>query len=238
MKYAFGLLLSVLLLAACTPLKNLQTVATRIPCIGSVGAIKNGVFSKEFQKVGEPQISESIAVALQSHAFTNVTYRAYQKYRENLGKPPSVAYHDSLEVAPRFFQLEVADRVRLKSLLNAKSNTSLLHYLEEDSNIQMLTGISFVTMGPQHQSLEEAQHISLTQKEGHLILQVENSIGNLEIDMKSLEVFDFETSGFCWQTNQRNQPAIAVLIGTGESCPRGTEKSANKLDETRQYLKL
>lgn len=102
----------------------------------------------------------------------------------------------------------------------------------------MLTGISFVVINRQQQMLEDAQHLSLVQKDGHLVLQVENGMLNMEIDMKSLEVFDFETSGFCWQANKRNQPEIAVLTRNREGCPRGTEKTAAKLDETRQYLKL
>lgn len=238
MRNSYSIVLCLLLLSACNPLKSLQTVDTVIPCIGSVGEVKGGVFSKEFQKVGEPHILESISVSLQSRAFANSTYKAYQKYRQSLGKQVSVTYHDTLEVAPRFFQLKVTDLVRLKSILNDESNTGLLNYLEDDPSLKMLTGISFVAVMAQQQMLEEAQHVSLVQQDGHLALKVHNNMGTIDINMKSLQVFDFETSGFCWQTNKRNRPEIVVLTVDGVSCPRGTEKSADKLDETRQYLKL
>lgn len=230
-------MLCLLLLSACTPLKSLRTVDAVIPCIGSVGEVKGGVFSKEFQKVGEPHISDPISVSLQSRAFTNVTYKAYQKYRQSLGKPVSIAYHDTLDVPPRFFQLKVADLVRVKSILNDEGNSDLLTYLKDDSSIKMLTGISFVATAQRHM-LEAAQHVSIVQQNGHLSLQIDTKVETIAIDMKSLEVFDFEASGFCWQTNKRNRPEIVVLNINGESCPRGTEKSAEKLDETRQYLKL
>lgn len=238
MRYSYVIVLCLLLFSACNPLKKLQTVDTVTPCIGSAGEVKGSVFSKEFHKIGEPEISEPISVSLQSEAFTNSTYKAYQKYRESLGKRVSITYHDTLEVAPRFFQLNVTDLVRLKSVLNDESNAGLLNYLEDDPSLKMLTGISFVAIMAQQQMLEEAQHVSLVQQDGHLALQVHSGMGTTDINMKSLQVFDFETSGFCWQTNKRNRPEIVVLTRDGESCPRGTERSADKLDETRQYLKL
>ncbi|MEM8927863.1 MAG: hypothetical protein AAGC45_06650 [Bacteroidota bacterium] len=238
MKYTYLMFGYLLLFTACTTLKDLQTVETVIPCVGSVGQTKGRVFSKEFQKIGEPRISQPIAVSLQSKAFSKTSYKAYQKYRGHLGKQVSIAYNDSLAVPPRFYELRITDLVGIKNVLNQESNNGLLHYLEDDRSLAMLTGISFVVINRQQQMLEEAQHLSLVQKDGHLVLQVENGMLNMEIDMKSLEVFDFETSGFCWQANKRNQPEIAVLTRNREGCPRGTEKTAAKLDETRQYLKL
>lgn len=238
MKHQFGPLLCVLLLSACTTIKSLQTVDTVIPCIGSVGTTKGGVFSKEFKKVGEPKIFGPIEVSLQSTAFTKSTYQSYQKYRENLGKQVSTAFTDSSAMATRFYELHIVDLVGVKQLLNHEKNADLRSYLEDDRSLSMLTGIAFVADPAQKQLLESAQHVSLIREDGHLTLQVQQGMGHTEVRMKSLEVFDFETSGFCWQENKRNRPEIAVLTRNGEGCPRGTEKSADKLDETRQYLKL
>jgi len=228
----------LLLLTACSSLKKFQTVDSRISCIGTVGTVKKGILHKEFHEIGQPSLVEGIAVSLQSKAFTKTTFNAYRKYRESQGKKVILSYNDSLQLAPRYLQLTISDKVGLVTLLNNEKNSGLRNYIEDDKSLKILTGISFVTNTQQKQLLADAAHLSLVQKDGRLTLEVHNREASTEIAMKSLEVFDFETSGFCWQENKRNQPVIAVLAANGSACPSGTEKSADKVGGTRQYLKL
>lgn len=238
MKYSYLWLWLVVLLSACTTVKSLQSVESSIPCLGSVGTVKEGLFSKEFQKVGEPKIAAAVSASLSSKEFTKSTFTDYKKYRESLGKTVSLSYADSLEIKPRYFQLHISDLVSLKSFLNDEANTGLLAYLEDDKNIEMLTGISFVAQMINEQQLKNAQHVHLIQKSNGLSLQVEDGNTTFEINMKELQVFDFSTASFCWQENKRSKPEIAVIAAYGQSCPKGTEKNAAKLDQTKQYLKL
>lgn len=238
MNKGYFYIVALLVLSACSSLKSLQTVETKIPCLGSVGNVSKGMFFKNFDKVGEPHLSEAISVSLQSVAFTKSTFGAYKKYRENLGKSVDITFNDSLPNTPRYFQLELSDLVTLKETLNGEVNSGLKNYLESEDNLKLLTGISFVAIMAQEQMLQDAQSVQLKEIDGHLELHLDFGSRSNAISMKSLQVFDFETSGFCWNYNKRNQPEIVTIRNGTDGCPKGTENSASKLDETREYLKL
>ena len=238
MKYSYSTLLFLVVFSACAPTKRLQTVISEIPCVGSIGSVEKRLFSKEFKKVGESRISGPISVSIQSMAFTKATFNSYKRHRETLAKPMMGIRNDTLETVPRYFQLKISDFVTLKEYLNNGDNQGLRNYLEDDRDIRMLTGISFVPLMADKQVLQEADHVYLAQQDGRLILEAHNGMDNKKINMKTLEVFDFETATFCWKENKRNKVEIAVIATDGQPCPRGTEKKAYKLDETKQYLKL
>lgn len=234
MKNNFVILLLVLLLNACSTFKSLQSVETEVPCVGAIGHLKSGVFSKAFQKVGKPNILEDIAVSVQRRNFTNSTFTAYRKSLEKKGK---AIVFDSTQTQV-YFDLRISDFVALREWLNHESNVAVLQYLENDTNLTLLTGISFVANMELEQLLEDAHHITLNETEGQLALQIHNTLGSSEIPMRSLEVFDFETSGFCWQEDKRGRPVIALIVESGKGCPREMEKNAWKLNGTKKYLKL
>jgi hypothetical protein len=236
MKYSYVVFLA-LLFSACSTIDKLKTTVPAIPCIGSVGKVSGGIFSKAFQKVGEPEILSPISVTLKSEAFSQMTFNSYKKYREAQGKFTSLNYTDSVEIKPRYFTMEVSDYVSLKSFLNGEKNRELRNYLEQDKNIEILTQVAFVA--PQlEQILFDAKHVSIIQENGRLAVQLESDFGRQRVAMNSLEVFDFKTATFCWNENKRGRPEIALINTRSQSCPKGTEKSADKLDRTKQYLKL
>ena len=227
-----------MLLAACTAVKGLQAVDPSIPHIGSVGTVVSTPLSKAFHKVGTPRITRPISVSVQSKAFTKASFKAYRKYRETLGKETTIAFHDSLETLPRYYELRLNDLVALKNCLNHERNKGLLDYLGQDPAIRLLSGIAFVMDPGNGPELANADRIELTEQYGQLVLKAYGPSGSGTIGTGRLDVFDFTVNSFCWKTNGRNRTEIANIAPHGRSCPRGTEKRADKLDNTKPYIKL
>lgn len=138
---------------------------------------------------------------------------------------------------PRFFTLELVDLIQLKADLNHQDNAEVRHYLEDDGNIALLSSITFAA--PLHDTaLRQARHMALVQGKNQLNLRIHTSVSTQDIPMNTLEVFDFKSSSFCWEMNQRNQKVIALIRSQGLGCPRPTTNTAKKLKVEREYLKL
>lgn len=238
MKPTITLLLGMLLLVACSPMRNLQKVETRIPCLGSVGKTATTLLRKDFVKAGEPNLKNELEVALNEFDFSNAMLAKYTKYQETQGKGVS-AQNDSIKVIPsKYFQLRISDLVGLKSQLNAVHNASLKEYLQDDSELALLTGISFRADEQTTLLLRTSRHFFLREEHGSLLLEANKGQKYLEIPMDSLEVFDFETSQICWKQNRQTKLEVAAIILEGKKCPGATEKNPDKLYTTKSYLKL
>ncbi len=220
-------------------MRNLQKVETRIPCLGSVGKSNSTLFTKDFQKAGEPGLNAPLEVSLNVFDFSNTTLAKYKKYQETQGKKPKIIYDDSIQVEQtKYYQLRISDLVGLKAQLNSTQNQTLKAYLQDDVDLGILTGISFVAQGEVDYELRTAEHFYLKELRGALILEAHSEHHFVEIKMAALEVFNFETSNLCWKLNKRNKLEIAAIVNEGNRCPGATEKDANKLDTTKSYVKL
>ena len=126
----------------------------------------------------------------------------------------------------------------LTAQLNGPDNQTVKKYLQEDKDLVLLTGISFVTDEALSQRIQTAEHCYISEADGSLTLELQGDGGKSQVKMSSLQVFDFETSGLCWKLNKRGELEIAALLMDGSSCPGETEKDPSKLDRTKAYLKL
>ncbi|MDC6390662.1 hypothetical protein PP182_18390 [Maribacter sp. PR1] len=238
MKLKLFLLVTTLCFMSCSPLKKWQNVESKTAGLGAIGEATDDLFTKGFRKVGEPKLSTPISVHIHSVPFTKSSYSKYKKYKEHLGEEVNVQFNDSLESAPRFFQLRITDIVRLKQDLNREMNQVMLDYLEDDPGLELLTEISLVSDTPQESILTKATQAQLIQKGDRVYLEVRNNGTFIQLETSIMEIFDYETAGFCWQLNQRSRPEISTILVNGQSCPKGTEKKAKKLDVSFDYLKL
>jgi len=232
------MLLAILLLNACGSIPSLQKVESKIPCLGAIGNEKSTLFKKEFQKVGEPNVNQPIAVSVKSIAFTKKTYNQYLNYTGQLGKKTKVSYIDSISPKPRFYKLKITDFVGLKSQLNSDINKALKEYLLNDKNQKVLVEISFVAQIPEAQKIDESEHLFVVEDDGLLTLEGHSAYGNSRIKMAALQVFDFETASFCWKNSVYGKPEIAAIALDGKPCPGSTEENPEKLNDTRAYLKF
>lgn len=223
---------------SCSPLKKWQNVESKTPCLGAIGEPTEDLFTKGFRKVGEPKISTPISVEIQSVPFTKSTFSKYKKYKAYLGEEVYVQFNDSLESPPRFFQLRITDFVSLKEDLNQEMNQVMLDYLEDDPGLELLTEISLVSDTSQEPILTKATQAHLVQQGERVYLEVKHKGSFTQLETSAMEIFDYKTAGFCWQLNQRNRPEISTILVNGQSCPKGTENKAKKLDDSFSLLKL
>lgn len=238
MRLSLSVFILALLLNACASVSNLQHVTSKIPCLGAMGNEKTTLFKKEFQKVGEPNLKNSISVSLASVPFNKKSYANYKNHHPQLGKNPSIKYVDSSPVKPHFYKLKITDLVSLKTQLNNPENRAIREYLINDHKLRTLTTISFVTGSQEEQQLKKAEHLFIVERNGLLSLEIHTQKQKSTLKMSSLEQFDFETSGFCWKNNIQGKPEIAFIASSGDSCPGSTESNPEKLDETKAYLKF
>lgn len=234
------MMLLVLVLNACGPVRQMQKVESPLPMIGSVGKQRSKLFKKDFQKVGEPILASAIAVSARSVPFTSSMLGKYIKYCENQGLQPLVIEKDTAKTSKqRYFELTVTDVIGLAEALNSADNKVLLKYLQEDTDLVLLSQISFMTDIQTAQRIESADHLFLvTDLNGVLVLQVGDAQKGHGVKMSILEAFDFETAGFCWKKNKRGKLQIAHILMDGVTCPGDTEANPKKLDKTPDYLKL
>ena len=238
MKPTISMLLLAVLLNSCASIPNLQKVEAKIPCLGAIGKDKTSVFKKEFQKIGEPTLKNPISVTVNAIPFTKNSYSLYKDYREHIGKETTVSYDDSNRIQPRYYAFKITDFVNLKSQLNKAENSELLEYLTNDKNLKVLTQISFVANIQEAIQIDEAEHLFVVEQDGMLALKTYNGNRNATISMSELQLFDFETAGFCWKNSTYGKPEIALIALDGKSCPKSTENNPEKLNDTKAYLKF
>ncbi len=238
MKPTIAILLLALILHACSPLHYMQKVESQIPGIGSIGAYRSGLFKKDFQKVGEPVLDTPISVSIQSMGISPSIKAKYAKYLEAQAQEPMVEFQDSTAAQPRYYQIQITDIVGLSAQLNNEVNVTVRQYLQDDKGLQLLTKISFMADKQTEDQLQATNQYYVQSENGALVLKMGNGSGATEIKMASLQIFDFETSGFCWKRNKRGHLEIAHILMDGKSCPGETESNPNKLDPILDYSKL
>ncbi|MEM9650020.1 MAG: hypothetical protein AAF969_16195 [Bacteroidota bacterium] len=238
MKPTLYVMLLALLFSACGPVKNLQKVESKIPCLGAVGKDRSTLFKKEFRKVGEPVLGTSIGVTLNSYAFDKTSYNKYISHTKNQGKQPLITYSDSLEVLPRYYTMTITDLVGLRSQFNGADNSTLKSYMVEDGELGLLHSISFVAQPYIQETLGRAKHLYIRDQRGNLTLEAQGGKSSTVVDMSALEVFNFGTASICWTKNKMGKHQVATFLVDGRTCPGHTEKDPHKLDEVKAYLKF
>lgn len=228
-----------LFLVACGPLRQLQQPEQGIPSLGSIGKHSAGLFKKDIQKIGEPVLETPVAVTVQSVPLSKKMWNHYVKYRESQGLEPMPAEKDTTNTKEQYyFEAKISDVVGLTTQLNQSNNIDLLEYLQEDTDLVLLSQISLVADSDTKEKLSSGKPMYLAENaHGALVLQLGNGPKAHTLDMATLQVFDFEASGFCWRKDQRGRSRIAHILMDGGSCPGETEKDPRKLDKTPDYLK-
>lgn len=228
-----------LLFVACGPLQQLQQPEKGIPSLGSIGKHSAGLFKKDIQKIGEPVLETAVAVTVQSVPFSKKMWNHYVKYRESQGLEPLSTEQDTANIKQQYyFEAKISDVVGLTAQLNQSNNADLVEYLQEDTDLVLLSQISFVTDEGTAEKLSSGKPMYLAENaHGTLVFLLGNGPQAQALDMVILQVFDFEASGFCWKKDQRGRSRIAHILMDGGTCPGETEKDPRKLDKTPDYLK-
>ncbi len=229
----------VLLFTACGPLRQFQQPEQGIPSLGSIGKHNAGLFKKDVQKIGAPVLGTPVEVAVRFVPFSKKKWNHYAKYRENQGLEPMPAEKDTTNTKEQYyFEAKISDVVGLTAQLNQSNNKDLLEYLSEDTDLALISQISFMTDEGTAEKLSSGKPLYLAENaHGTLELLLGNGPKAQTLDLTTLQVFDFETAGFCWKKDQRGRSRIAHILMDGGTCPGETEKDPRKLDKTPDYLK-
>ena len=238
MKPTIAVMLMALVLHACSPLHRMQKVESQVPGIGSIGTSRSSLFKKDFLKVGEPLLEAPVSVSVQSVALTASKKAKYAKYLKAQALEPMVELVDTTAVQPRYYEMQITDMVGMGDQLNNTANKTLRQYLQEDQGLELLTKISFMGDKEMESQIKIADRYFLESKAGALVLKIGHGNGAQEIKMASLQIFDFESSSFCWKRNKRGQVEIAHILVDGNGCPGETESDPSKLDPFLDYSKL
>ncbi len=240
MRPIFYVMLLALLLFSCSSFQNIGKGHDRfIPSIGSIGKEEKSLMAKNFQQVGNPHLEKGIPLSLREIQFDRSKFKAYADLKASQGTQPTVTFIDSLRVKPKYLCLQLSNKIALQLQLNADTNSNVRSYLSNDDNFKIVTQISFLDTHENSQQLLNADGLFLTQcKDGLLGMELLKNGKRIPFTMSTMEIFEYELSGFCWDTDRYGKEKIASISADGEKCPKGTEKDAHKLKETKSYLKL
>ncbi len=227
------------LIFSCTPLRHTQLKTATLPGLGVLGKPGKSLLYQDFYPYGNPVLTTAVAVAMKEVPFNRSEFRKYADYKAARGQKTTVVYVDSLPNKPTYILLEITDMMVLQQQLNADENRGLRSYLAKEEDAKLVNRISFRVESKQAQTLAKAQGIFLTENH-HGLLELECVLGQerQRIALSELDVFDYNTVGFCWELDQYGKEKIALISIDKTNCPKGTSPKANKLDNTKPYLKI
>ncbi|MFS4469619.1 hypothetical protein [Maribacter sp. 2210JD10-5] len=236
----FGyLLLSAMLIIGCAPLKQKGNTEKHMPFLGDIGKHSKSLLHSQFHKVGSPELKSPIALSAIAVSFDRSKFKKYTEIRSAYGESPIATQPDSLIGTLKYVCLEIADKIGIREALNHDSNTAVISYLATDTDYVLVSKIAIMVNEATRKELTTAETLFLMDDaNGQIIVQAIRGTSKSYIDLSSEEIFDFEVSGFCWGETVYGQKRIETLTSNGESCPRGTQRKAYKLDETKDYSKL
>lgn len=216
-----------------------QAAAVSFPELASLVQVKDHMLYTSANPMGVPQWSSPLKVQLAQLPFNKAVYSKYASFIQQSAGINSIVYIDSLPVKPKYLKITLTDHISLTKQLNASKNDNVCSYLENNADYKLVTSLFFTVPDAQIPQLLDAEFITLEQdayKEMKLVLHMGKQ--KKQMDMKSMEVFDYEYHSFCWGEDQFHNKKIQLLTQGNGKCPKGTEKKATKLKRDQSYLKL
>lgn len=238
MKPTYLMLLFVLVLFSCGPLKQRQFEETNLPSIGAIGKEDNSLLTTTFKQVGQPLLEDCVALSVAQVPFTKSKYKAYLNLKTQKGNKMVITYIDSLPVKPKYLHFEIKDKIGLMGLLNAPENKEVQSYLVKDKHCKIVSGISVYVDDMYAAQMTNAEGVFLkTDTNGLLRIEIRNGKEKQLISIPKDEIFAYEQMGFCWGEDIYGNPKI-VTLNTKGKCPEGTEKNAQEVSDIKSYLKF
>lgn len=184
-------------------------------------------------------MEKGIPLSIREIQFDRSTFRAYSDLKVSQGKQPIVTFIDSLPIKPKYLCLQLSDQIMLQSQLNSGSNPNVRSYLSNDEDFKIVTQVAFLDTPENTRRLLEAEALFLTQgRDGILSIELLKNGKRNSYRISTIEIFGYELSGFCWDTDGYGRERIASISAEGGKCPKGTERDAQKLSATKSYPKL
>ena len=239
MKPTFLVVLLALLCICCAPLSNLKPDTNPPLSLGEIGKSSRSIIQKDIHQIGKPSLSQPIVVTAREVQFTKTAYRKYSELNKRKGQESKIEYIDSLPIKPKHISLEISDMVALTTQLNNGRNDAIRSYLAKDEDYNIVMQVSALASNTIMNKIFLADGIFLTQDRNNIMgIELVKDNSRESITLSEFEVFDYGLAGFCWGLDRYGNEKIEVMVQDGESCPKGTESKAYKLERTKPYLKL
>lgn len=243
MKSVFAISFLGLLMFGCKTVsiqQNLQSKTTNQVTLGSIGLHRDFVLLNDYQNTAIPEYPEPIKLSVSMTAFEKATYIAFENANVLQSQKVTVTYIDSLPNKPHFLHLKIADKVAILNALNAKQNMDVKSYLTNKYDAKLVSSISIAFSDTQMQAILNADNVFLAQngkKSYELQLYKANSLLQ-SISFNEGVVFGYNTSGFCWQENDKYRLQLVDIVDGNRSCGAKTYKSAKTAKKNVNYYKL
>lgn len=208
------------------------------PFPGMVGAYSQDLTSVNFTEVGVPQVNEKIRLTATNKNFTGRSLRKFNK--KVLKKDQKLEIIDSLDLNPKFYTLEISDKIGLIDALNSPSNASIRTYLKSTDRNVILTSLNIYFPREIAESIDNASEIYLVNnKKSSYSLELLNKDKSREIiEFTDGISFEYGFSAFCWAESNRRQLVITTFRQRNSSCPGNTVKDPQKLKKDDVFDKM
>ncbi len=227
----------LLLLYSCGSLSGDREGERLIPTLGALGKTNKNLISEDFLLLGNPTLEAPVPLSVRRQAFTKTSFKKFSERNRFYDGKRQLEYIDSLP-KPTYLNLQISDRIELKSHLNTDENSDVRNYLSKDTDCRLVSGVSMVVDQSLSETLFNAEQLQLTTTKGQFAVRLVDGNSTKLIPIPDGSVFDYELSSFCWGKDQFGKFKIEAITPERQGCPRGTESKAHKLADTRSYLKL
>ena len=219
-----------ILCAACQTTKikeDTYKIATSSPELGSIGqSQKNYKRENSFAERTLPKLENKIRITIGIVPFNrklNKVYKSKAKYNQNQTK---VTYIDSLPNKPELATIKILDINGLVNELNAPYNADVFRLLRDTENSEMVTSIAVSLSIDEITKIRQADAYYLvnSQEKKYTIALYKTGKKTETIDISQESIVGYQTSKFCWASNQKRQWYIADIVQGNTNC-KGNTKS-------------
>jgi hypothetical protein len=198
--------------------------------LGSIGSGKDFLLQKEFNSTALPNYKTPIKVAINVKPFKKHLFKTFLKARALQPANVDLNYIDSLDVKPKYIDLEIADKVSLVEALNTEENTSLKRHLNHNASANLITSISMALHQEDFEKLINAESVFLVEngQKTYALQLYKNGSKTAKINFNKVVVFAYKTANCCWQESTRHKLNIVDLVEEHNNCPKKTYRLARK----------
>jgi len=237
--------LAVLFLIVCTACQTAKIkndtykVATTSPELGSIGdSRKKYGIKNTFEVRTLPTLENKIRVSISMVPFNrklDKVYKSKAKYNQNHSQ---ISYIDSLPKKPELVTIKILDINGLVNELNANYNSDVVRLLKDTKKFKIITSLAVNLPVDEITKIRQADAYYLTNthdKKYSINLYKSGKKTDL-LDISPEAIVAFQTSKFCWATNQKNEWYIADIILGENNCKGNTRSVIPKENKNNESL--
>ncbi|MEO8934106.1 MAG: hypothetical protein ABI295_07340 [Xanthomarina sp.] len=208
--------------------------------LGSIGQDANYLLEQHYSNSAIPNFTTPIKVQATAVSFRKSSIKSFQKAQAFQTHKVQIKYIDSIELKPRFLNLEIVDQVAFINMLNAKENMDIKQYLINQNKSHIITHVSVAFTESTIQDIQEAEEafIELTGKKSIALHLYSNNKLIKVVGFFEGVVFAYKTASCCWKENSKHQLEIVDLVDGKNKCPNKSYLSAQKAIKKINYYKF